>query len=867
MASNGTGLPPFPNPFTHKTGLGYANRINWLNITPAADVWSLIPSQVKQPGFGCFQSPYQPYGFPLLNTTKVVDPAGACSKGFYCPYLDPTNPATYPVYCPPLDWCFYLRGNGINCAHPQGVFEPIACPKGYFCRSYNQIDICPAGSYCLAGSSAPTPCEFLSICKAKAVIQDHYGLLLIVGVADILLVVVYAILRFREFRLTNPGKPLFVTKKLEVEISAEESTRLVRKTNLSVGDIQKNIQTLTAGFHKGLDGHTNLSMNYEFDNLGLRLPDDKEILKGVSGTIQAGRMTAIMGPSGAGKTTFMNVLMGKATRTSGSLKINGAIAEMQQYRKIIGYVPQDDVMIEELTVRENIRYAARTRLPDSWSNGDVDSHVDAILTALNLNHVAHSRVGNTLVRGISGGQRKRVNIGMELAAAPLSVFLDEPTSGLDSTAALDVTNILHSISRLGLTVVAVIHQPRVEIFETFDDVLMVAPGGLTAYFGPIAGAQAYFESIGFSFRSNANVADTLMDILSGRGELQEGIPTTRAGLNEILSQWTVHAESHDIPSAQQNESGPSSVTAGAKESSIESMKNVAKKRGASFLRQVGLSHNRFVVQQHRLAAAFFLEVLVGLAAGGIMGVASGGAEFTGRYIYPYTSLSPSPRYWYTSLYGMLVGIVIALASAPAAVKVFSEETAVYLREAEAGHNSAAYFVGKNLGSIYRIVLASAHFVGLYVYLAQPPIGIGYQYALVFLNFFGVYGLGMILSMMVRRENAPLIAVTVSMISEVLCGFGPSIPDATTSGYMERGGSIRFVGRPYGDTIDLMDVGDTWGYEFGHTTRNMLIMVALGFAYRVVAFALFYAALKSSFFKRMWAQLKMAVTRKGKTVDA
>ncbi|KAJ3407929.1 hypothetical protein CcCBS67573_g00435 [Chytriomyces confervae] len=841
-----------PDPFGKRT------RGKPWNITSAEEVWASIPATVTIPGFGCFQYPLQPVGFPLVNSTST-DPSVICPKGFFCPYLDVSKRATYPVACPPDNQCFFYRGYGFQCPNPQGLFEPMVCPRGFFCPSYNQIDVCPAGSYCLTGSAAPTPCEFLSICRVGTYVQQHFGLILAVAVADVLLLVVFVILRLREFQRANPGTGIFGSKGNSAKAipgdDQDAASAIDKEKSLQVDQIENNILALTAGFQSGLDGHSDLAMNYAFENLGLRLPEGKEILQGVSGRIQAGRMTAIMGPSGAGKTTFMNVLMGKAARTSGILKINDSVAEMQQYRKIIGYVPQEDIMIEELSVRENIRYAARSRLPNSWSNKQVDDHVEAILTALNLNHVAHTRIGSTLDRGISGGQRKRVNIGMELAAAPLSVFLDEPTSGLDSTAAMDVTNILHSISRLGLTVVAVIHQPRVEIFETFDDVLMIAPGGLTAYFGPISGAQAYFESIGFSFRSNSNVADTLMDILSGRGELKQDVPRTRAAMGEIVDQWKSYAQ-------KDTDAG----NAESRVSNIESMISVAKLRGASFLRQIGLSHNRAIMQQNRLASAFMLELFVGVLSGMIMGIATGGGEtFAGRFVAPFTALSPSPRYWFMSLYGMLIGLAIALASAPAGVKVFGEEKPVYLREAEAGHSSLAYFIGKNLSTVYRIVLASAHFAGFYVFFAQPPIGVGYQWSLIFLNFFGVYGMGMIISMLVRRENAPLIAVTIALISEVLCGFGPSLTDATKGGYvfLYNIGVNRWMAEaqyalwatPYLSTVDAEDISGWVGYEFGNTTKNLLIMFGLGLVYRAIAYLLFLVVLKSGYFKNMWVMVK------------
>jgi len=133
-----------------------------------------------------------------------------------------------------------------------------------------------------------------------------------------------------------------------------------------------------------------------------------------------------MGPSGAGKTTFLSVMMGKVKRSGGSLFINGKESEMSAFKKVIGYVPQEDIMLRELTVRENITYSARIRLP-RWSKKDVDNHIDSVINSLGLDHVQNVLIGDETTRGISGGQRKRVNIGLELAACPIGeVFLFPP---------------------------------------------------------------------------------------------------------------------------------------------------------------------------------------------------------------------------------------------------------------------------------------------------------------------------------------------------------------------------------------------------------------------------------------------------------
>ena len=121
----------------------------------------------------------------------------------------------------------------------------------------------------------------------------------------------------------------------------------------------------------------------------------------------------------------MSVLMGKVARTSGTLHINGREDEMFRYKKVIGYVPQEDTMIRELSVRENILFSAKMRLPRSgWSESDIAKHVDAVIEVLGLTECADTLIGDVSSRGVSGGQRKRTNIGIELAVAPTAIFLE-----------------------------------------------------------------------------------------------------------------------------------------------------------------------------------------------------------------------------------------------------------------------------------------------------------------------------------------------------------------------------------------------------------------------------------------------------------
>merc|ERR1712048_705111 len=182
---------------------------------------------------------------------------------------------------------------------------------------------------------------------------------------------------------------------------------------------------------------------------------------------------------------------------------------------VIGFVPQDDIVHEDLTVREQIEFSSKLRNKPNSSERRVAAITDDVLNVMQVSHIQNTLVGGVEARGISGGQRKRVNIGLELAAQPTVLFLDEPTSGLDSTSSLSVALSLKKMSELGMTSIMVIHQPRYSLFTLFDDVLLLGKGGQTVYLGPSMGVKPYFESLGFEMSPDENPADWFMDVISG----------------------------------------------------------------------------------------------------------------------------------------------------------------------------------------------------------------------------------------------------------------------------------------------------------------------------------------------------------------
>ncbi len=243
----------------------------------------------------------------------------------------------------------------------------------------------------------------------------------------------------------------------------------------------------------------------------------KVILDDVSLTVFPGEMVALMGPSGAGKTTLLEVLTGQRSPSAGTVLVNGndLHAQRQTFADRIGYVPQEDVMHRDLTVFEVLHYAARLRLPNDLPDSAVRDHVERLLDRMGLAHIRDTLIGGENVRGVSGGQRKRVNIALELLTEPPLLFLDEPTSGLDATSTLEVLQVLRGLADEGKTIIMTIHQPRVEAFRLVDMLLLLAKGGKLAYFGPGApGAAEYFSARSpIKHKSDSNPADYALDAL------------------------------------------------------------------------------------------------------------------------------------------------------------------------------------------------------------------------------------------------------------------------------------------------------------------------------------------------------------------
>jgi len=392
---------------------------------------------------------------------------------------------------------------GIYCAENE---LPVFCPEGYFCPDFGGDKIkCRENHYCPEGSIKEVECRGTTCSEGSSRQWEFVPFLLTMIFVPLLLVAInFSFSRYENwiYRDEDDENEEDGVEMEKIDKMNKNASGLISVPNPSKPSLPNDPSVDTFGSvteSKGLKSNkgslknnsvapplkTNetpplrCTLDIKFQNLGLRVPapkgccgpkknvgiplDDEGMvtrLDSVSGHFETGTLTAVMGPSGSGKSTFLNVLCGKLEHTSGTVWVNGVEAELPQYKQSIGFVPQNDIVESQLLVREALQFSANIRLANK-SADEREDVVNSTLKKLGLWHIRNSVVGDEYRRGISGGEKKRVNIGVELVAEPSALFLDEPTTGLDATASLKVAQILRKLAiESKMTICAVIHQPR-----------------------------------------------------------------------------------------------------------------------------------------------------------------------------------------------------------------------------------------------------------------------------------------------------------------------------------------------------------------------------------------------------------------------
>lgn len=350
-------------------------------------------------------------------------------------------------------------------------------------------------------------------------------------------VMIWIVLRFRNYDVT-------VAKKRKNKIGGDEQslekcklTAIFSQTGSSSDEKEEKENQTVSIYVRDVT----LSVKVKESQSLFSSKISRTLLNNVNVKFKADAVNVIMGPSGGGKTTFLNFLASRLPRTS-TFSSNGKIflndiqeVSPKDIQKISAYVTQhDNLLIPHLTVRETLFYQARLRLPEK-EHLAIPSYISYLLRQTGLSDCADTPIGSNMVKGISGGEKRRVSIAIQLLSRPKILFLDEPTSGLDTATSASIMLLLTDLAHSGTTIISTIHQPSSEIFSKFDTLALLARGGMVVYNGPISQISEYFAAMGHSCSTNVNLADFVLDLVSL--QLAETKETFQTRVNYLVQSW------------------------------------------------------------------------------------------------------------------------------------------------------------------------------------------------------------------------------------------------------------------------------------------------------------------------------------------
>ncbi|KAE8679383.1 ABC transporter G family member 28 [Hibiscus syriacus] len=483
----------------------------------------------------------------------------------------------------------------------------------------------------------------------------------------------------------------------------------------------------------------------QFKDLTLTLKKNhKHLLRCVTGKLSPGRVSAVMGPSGTGKTTFLSALTGKTAAgcaVTGLNLVNGKNEPIQAYRKIIGYVPQDDLVHGNLTVEKNLRFSARCR----------------VIESLGLQAVRDSLVGTVEKRGISGGQKKRVNVGLEMVMEPSLLILDEPTTGLDSSS-----------SQLSFELFDMKLLKDYALFKMLDDLILLAKGGLVAYLGPVKKLEEYFSSIGIDVPDRVNPPDRLIDILEGiekpatvtreqlpvRWMLHNGypVPVDMLNLTEGLS-----TPSGSNPNTSGGADGGQSFVADMPEDSkgsVEKSRDLSNRTTPDIFRQYKYFLAMVLKQRLRDGQIQAIDLMILQLAGACLGtLAKVKDETLDNNGYTFSV------------------IAVSLLSMIAALRSYSFDKLQYKRETEAAISRLAHFLAKDTIDIFNVIIKPVAYLSMFYFFNNPRSNFQDNYFILMCLVYCVTGMAYVLAIAFAPSLAQLWAALVPVVLTLVANQG------------------------------------------------------------------------------------------------
>ncbi|XP_073275195.1 ABC transporter G family member 25-like [Primulina huaijiensis] len=482
---------------------------------------------------------------------------------------------------------------------------------------------------------------------------------------------------------------------------------------------------------------------------------ERTILNGVTGMAAPGKILAVLGPSGSGKSTLLNALAGRLHHghgLTGTVLFNDRKLTKEVVKRT-GFVTQDDVLYPHLTVRETLVFCSLLRLPNSVPKSEKLSIAESVITELGLSKCENTIIGNSFIRGISGGERKRVSIAHEMLIDPSLLILDEPTSGLDATAAFKLVATLGGLAAKGKTVVTSLHQPSSRVYQMFDN-LIVLSEGRCIYFGKRSEAMGYFDSVGFSPCFPMNPADFMLDLANGVCPLDGSSEKEKPNVRQSLVQSYNSVLAPKVKSACRD--APCMVPK-------ERLNHTTKHYGwtsyfSTFFNQFTILLRRNL-KERKHETFNFLRVFQVITA----------------------SLLAGFMWWHSDYHdiqdrlGLLFFISIFWGVFPSfnAVFAFPQERAIFMKERASGmYTLLSYFMARITGDLPMELILPTLFLCIAYWMTglKPELSSFLLTLLVLLSYVLVsQGLGLALGALIMDSKKASTVVTVTMLAFVLTG--------------------------------------------------------------------------------------------------
>ncbi|KAG0728523.1 Protein white [Chionoecetes opilio] len=570
------------------------------------------------------------------------------------------------------------------------------------------------------------------------------------------------------------------------------------------------------------------------------------ILKDVSGVCEGGQMLAIMGASGAGKTTLLNVLTYRTRKLEikGDIYINGRPVDMRTVAGVSSYVQQEDLFTGVFTVEEQLHFNAQLRIGKEVSQSERKRRVAQVMTELGLNKCADTRIGIPgRIKGISGGEKKRLAFACEMITNPLLLLCDEPTSGLDSFMAQSVVRAMKRLTGLGKTVIATIHQPSSEVFAMFDRLLLLAEGRV-AFLGTVQEAHVFFTRLERPCPSNYNPGDHFIYSLAIRGGMEE---ECRQFVSHVCDSFRdgegVEVREHIDQAMEPPEHGDALATVRLPKSPYR----------ASWLNQFSAMFRRAFLETIRdtlllivkLSQSLFFAVIIGL-------------------IYLDLDQGGISQRMVANISGVLFVFVtnMSFANMFPVVTTFSAEMPLFLREHWNGlYRTDVYFLTRNLVELPLYIISPFGFVCITYYmigLRPEPEHFFLTSLIIILVANTAVSYGYMISCIAKNYQTALVLSTPLTFPLLLFGgfymkpgtippyldwlsylswFKYSFEALTINQWIDWGNETIFV-YPNGTTLEV-DIGHAVMEKLGFDVSNLWVDVGAMFAllvgYRIVAF--------------------------------